>query len=129
MTESDVIEAINKWTESLNQKAFDTFYEIEKESIGYGWRGPSFRDKPVDREKKKTSNNGLANRMKRYQARFEPAKISIIGDTALVCGNYLEDITHQDDSTVHNNVRTSMTWMKHDGKWRLMLYHRDTQFT
>lgn len=129
MTESEVQKAITKWTESLINNDFDTFHEIEKESMGYGWRGSSFRDQPLDYEKKKQGLMTWRNSMKRYEARFKPEKIRVIGDTALICGNFHEDITNQDDSVIQNNVRTSMTWMKRQGKWKLMLYHRDTQFT
>jgi ketosteroid isomerase-like protein len=129
MTESEVTEAINKWIKSLNQKDFDTFYEIENESFGYGWRGGTFRDTPTDKEQKKHNLMGFLNSVQLYQCRFEPSKIEVIGDTALVCGNYIEDITNQDDSIIQNNVRTSMTWIKRQGKWKLMQYHRDTQFT
>ena len=129
MTESEIITALNRWTESLNNKDFNTFYEIEKESMGYGWRGSTFRDQPLDREKKKAAIMGFLDSMKKYICRFEPEKINVIDNTALVCGSYIEDVTKQDNSREHNNVRTSMTWMKRKGQWMMMLYHRDTQFT
>jgi ketosteroid isomerase-like protein len=124
-----VMEAINKWTDSLNQKDFDTFYEIEKESFGYGWRGSGFRDQPIDREKKKQGIMSWLNSMQKYHCYFQPEKIEVIDDTALMCGNFLEEVTEKYGSKKSNKVRTSMAWIKSDGEWKLALYHRDTQFT
>lgn len=124
-----VMEAINKWTNSLNQKDFDTFYEIEKESFGYGWRGSGFRDQPKDRGRKIQAISNWQSSMQLYTCGFEPEKVKIVGDTAFVCGIFLEDITEKDGSRKNNKVRTSMAWIKSDGEWKLALYHRDTQFT
>jgi ketosteroid isomerase-like protein len=124
-----LMEAIGRWTDSLNRKDFDVFYEIEKESFGYGWRGSGFRDQPIDREMKIRNISNWRSSIKGYTCVFEPEKVRIVGDTALVCGVFHEEITEKDGSKGNNNVRTSMAWLKTDGQWRLALYHRDTQFT
>ena len=129
MSEEEILNAINKWTRSINQKDFETYYEIEKESFGYGWRGGSFRDKPSDKEGRKQGFMNFLNSMQRYQGRFDPVKIRLFENVALVCGNYIEEITERDGASKCNIVRTSMAWIKSGDVWKLAQYHRDTQFT
>jgi ketosteroid isomerase-like protein len=133
MGESDehkeLLKAMNKWVTSINDKDIDAAYEIWKESIGFGWRNPNFRDRSQTTEDKfKRGMGNLYASITDFHGSYENKGVRIIGDTGLLGGIYTEKITGLDGSVRVVKVRHSSTWMKLDGEWKLVMFHRDTQF-
>ncbi len=123
------MKAMNKWTTVFSDNDVDEAYEVVKPSIGFGWRGSNF----IDRSK--TTKDVFKRGMEKWltsindwHLSYENLGVRIIGDTGLLCGILTEKITELDGSVRVVKVRYSSTWIKLDGKWKLVMFHRDSQF-
>jgi ketosteroid isomerase-like protein len=103
------------------------YTSFESDSFGYGYRSSGFRDVRTREEYKKSMERFFAS-MKDYSASMDNEDVRIIGDVGFTCGNYTEKITEKDDTVRYVKARGTSTWMKINGKWKLLLYHRDAQY-
>ena len=125
----ELLNAMNEWVSAFNDEDIDAIYEAEKEVIGFGWRGPNFRDRSqITEDDFKRVIGNLYSSMNGYHGSYVNLGVRIIGDTGLLCGIFTEEITELDDSVRVVRVRYSSTWMKLDGEWKQVMGHRDTQF-
>ena len=58
----------------------------------------------------------------------EDAVFRVVGDVGLVLGSFKEKFKPKGGELQTIEVRTSMTFIRVDDKWKLAIYHRDTQF-
>jgi ketosteroid isomerase-like protein len=125
----ELLNAMNKWITAFEDKDGDAAYKVEKEVIGFGWRTPNFRDRSqVTEAGFKRAIKNINDSIKGWTGSYENLGMRIIGYTGLLCGILTEKITELDGSVSTIRVRYSSTWMKLDGKWKLVMGHRDAQF-
>ena len=55
--------------------------------------------------------------------------IRIVDNVGLVLGGYIEKYKPKTGELKSIEGRTSMTFIRVDGKWKLALFHRDIQFS
>ena len=101
--------------------------EIEAEAIGFSSSG---RMTPMDHAT--MDINRAIVRMKRYQARFEVfefsetwVKVKVIGNTGIACGHFTIKKKTIGGPLETIQGRESLTYLKKDGQWKMVLYHRD----
>ena len=114
------------WFEANIKFDIDTIYEIEKESIGYGYRSPDIRMEPSPEWKQMLST--FFSTMKEFGATNDECHVRVIGDTGLVWGWFTERIVEHDESVRFERVRITTTWVKKGEDWKFIMYHRDNVF-
>ena len=120
----DIVVKSENWKEATDE--FIKISEIEKEAIGYGYRTPNIRMQPTPEWKQMLST--FFSSMKEYRLTNEEYHVRIIGDTGLVWGWFTERIEEHDGSVRTVRVRISSTWVKNGEDWKLVMYHRDSQY-
>jgi ketosteroid isomerase-like protein len=113
---------INAWS----THDIETIYNIQKNSIGYGYRDKNLRPQPTPQDKQNTAK--WFSTMKEYTILNVEENYRIDGDVGICWGGFTEKIVEHNDSIRYVNVRHSSTWKKEDGKWLLLFYHRDNIF-
>jgi ketosteroid isomerase-like protein len=108
----------------VNEGDLDTIIEIEEDAIGYGCRTPAPR-----LLFNKKLNKWFSDSMEFYEAiPKDDYIVRVVGDVGLVLGSFTEKFKPKGGALQKIEVRNSMTFIRVDGKWKLALYHRDTQF-
>ena len=123
----ELVKVFRAYAEAVNTKDIETCYKYESDSFGYGYRSPEYREVRNKSDYVKAMENFYAS-MKDYEFRINNQHVKTFNDVGFVSGEYTERIVEKDDTVRHVNGRGTSTWMKIDGNWKLLLYHRDTQF-
>jgi ketosteroid isomerase-like protein len=55
--------------------------------------------------------------------------VYVVGDTGLVMGKAIEKAKPKLGEMKSYDVRYSYTFIRSEGKWKMVLYHRDVQFS
>ena len=104
----------------------DTIYDIQKDSIGFGYRTPGIRLSPKPEWKQQVSQ--WFSSMKESTGTIDQGNAKIVGDTGFVWGWFTERIVEHDDTERYVKVRYSTTWRHENGEWKYLFYHRDNIF-
>jgi ketosteroid isomerase-like protein len=127
--EKELRATVKSYYHAWNERDFDTYFEISGDAIGFGrWTAL-----PRDRMPKETQVN-LSEYFLRimeaseYVMEEEPI-VYVMGDTGLVLGKIVEKAKPRNGELKSYNVRYSLTFIRLEGKWKLVLYHRDVQFS
>lgn len=125
-SEQALLDEFHRWFDANNSHDVETIYEIEKDSIGYGYRTPDTRKKPSTEWK--TLMSQFFSTMKEFSGLLDEEYAMVVGVTGFVWGWFTERIVEHDDSVRLVRVRFSSTWMKTEEGWKFLFYHRDNQF-
>ena len=112
--------------EAWNNHDIDTIYDIEKESIGFGYRTPDIRMSPKPEWKQLIAQ--WFSSMKEFSSKIDEENVRIVGDTGLAWGWFTEKIVEHDESVRYVKVRYTSTWIETDDGWKHLMYHRDNIF-
>ena len=66
--------------------------------------------------------------MKDFTMESDEENSKVNGDTGLSWGTFTEKIVEHDDTVRYVKVRYTTTWKRIDGKWKLLMFHRDNLF-
>lgn len=126
--EKELLATVEQFFNNWTKPDIDKQVELEGNAIGYGYRGP--RQRIFTHERLKMRRPGFYARMETYEAIFnkENAVVRVVGDVGLVLTNFTEKFKPKDGELQTVEVRTSMTFIRVEGKWKLALFHRDNQF-
>ena len=120
---------LERYTNACKDLDAEAMAEIEAEAYGFSSSG---RMKPRDHSKmnKESRKAGL----KRYRAKFETYKsittydiIKVVGNTGIACGSFTDKMKPIGGELEIIQGRQSVTYLKKDGQWKMVLYHRDIQ--
>jgi hypothetical protein len=126
--EKELRATLESYRKAVNERDFDTMDEIEGVPIGYG-----SRSKPPRLWNKKFlmfANKLFLNSMEIYE--IIPVGediVRVVGDVGLVLENWIEQSKPKGGELKSIEVRSSLTFIRVDGEWKLALYHRDVQFS
>ena len=127
--EKELRTTLKQFFKAWNEPDIDMQVEIEGDAIGYGYRGS--RQRVFVNEKiLKIRRIRFYDRMETFEAVFneEDAVFRVVGDVGLVLGSFKEKFKPKGGELQTIEVRTSMSFIRVDGKWKLALFHRDIQF-
>lgn len=125
--EKELRATFETWAKAYVSRDIDTIVEIEGDAIGYGYRSaaPRLFDKKVFEARTKWWLNSLE--IAEGIPKDEPI-FRVEGDVGLVLVTIIEKTKPKDGELKSIEARCSFTFIKVDGKWKMALYHRDTQF-
>ncbi len=116
------LEENRKLFDAWNRHDVDAIYEMQKDSIGYGYRDKNLRTNPGE------GNQAFFSTLKDFKINVDEEDIRIVGDTGLYWCTYTEKVVELDDSVRYVKGRHTSTWNKKDGKWTYLMFHRDNLF-
>jgi hypothetical protein len=122
--EKELRVAVEQLFKAWDEGDIDMQTEIEGDVICYGYRTPAPR--LVYNEKGRKWFYSLMEIFETNQK--DDPTIRVIGDVGLVLGTFTEKFKPKRGEWKSIEGRFSMTFIRVDGKWKLALYHRDTQF-
>ena len=122
--EKELRETLDSYRKAVNEGDLDTITEIEGEAIGYGCRTPAPR-----LLFNKKLNKWFFDSMEIFEwiPKDDPI-IRVVGDVGMVLGTFIEKTKPKGSELQSTEVRSSMAFIRVEGKWKLALYHRDIQF-
>ena len=119
--------ALERYTNACKNLDAEAMFEIESEAMGLSQSG---RMKPrdhgtIDKDRR------IAG-LKRYRAKFEffesittYDKVKVVGNTGIACGHFTDKMKPIGGDLETIQGRQSVTYIKKDGYWKMVLYHRD----
>jgi ketosteroid isomerase-like protein len=126
--EKELMATIATWQKAGKENDFDTLWEIQGDAIGYGYRteAPRIPDEKSFRAGQKMAEEAFES----FEMVYNPEDFvfRFIGNVCVILGSFTEKFTPKGGEPQTMEVRTSMTFVKVDGKWKLAQYHRDNQF-
>ena len=123
----ELIEALNKWAEAWNTRNIDSVIEITGDAVGYGRRTVEPRDKRKEDVMRDIYEKWLdMMEVEELILKKDPI-VYVVGDTGLVLTAYVERSKPKGGEMKIFNVRCSFTFVRSEGKWKMVLYHRDMQ--
>ena len=126
ISEQELVNEYHRWSEAWNNQDVDTILEIQGESVGYGYRTNEIRINPNPDAKKLTRE--WFSTMKSIIGEDNEVNVRVIADTGLVWGSFVEHIVEHDGTSRDVFVRSTLTWVKKEGVWKLVMFHRDNLF-
>ena len=116
----------NAW-ENFSTENAQVVAEIEAEAIGFSSSG-----RMTPRDYTTMDKNIRTTRLKRYRAGFEVfefsetwVKVKVFGNTGIACGHFTIKKKTTGGALETIQGRESLTYLKKDGQWIMVLYHRD----
>jgi len=125
-SEQELMNEYRRWCDAWNNQDLDTVFEIQGESVGYGYRTQNIRINPNPDAKRSTRE--WFSTLKSIQMVSEEENFRVIGHTGIVWGSFSEHIVEHDGTNRIVFGRYTMTWVKKDGKWEILMFHRDNIF-
>jgi ketosteroid isomerase-like protein len=125
----ELIAAVKEHFNAWNERDWDTYFKNGEDAIGFGrWSAPP-RDK-YPRAAKIFASKYFLNSMEisEYVMEEEPL-VYVVGDTGVVLGKIVEKTKPKNGELKSYDVRYSFTFVRSEGKWKRILYHRDVQFS
>jgi ketosteroid isomerase-like protein len=127
--EKELIAAVKEHFKAWNERDWDTYFKNSEDALGFGrW---SAQPRPKWKKELKVYGSKLwLNTMEisEYVMEEEPI-IYIMGDTGIVLGNIVEKAKPKNGELKSYDVRYSFTFVRSEGEWKRILYHRDVQFS
>jgi len=118
--------ALERYTNACTNLDAEAMAEIEAEAIGFG----SGRMKPRDHATMDKERRIAV--LKRYRAKFEVFEwittydiVKVVGNTGIACGRTIDKMKPIGGELEMNQGRQSVTYLKKNGQWKMILYHRD----
>jgi ketosteroid isomerase-like protein len=113
-----------RYRKAWEARDIDTIVEIEGgTSAGFGYT-TAFPRPLLTKEAFRQAIEGYFNIMEFIRVTPHTAEFRVLGDTGLVWGHYAQTTKQKSGFTRTVYLRFAHTYMKIDGKWRLVLYHR-----
>ena len=119
--------ALERYTNACTNLDAEALAEIEAEAIGFGSSGRMHpRDHAtMDKERR------IAG-LKRYRSKFEVYEstltydiVKVVDNTGIACGHYIDKMKPIGGELETIQARQSVTYLKKNGQWKMILYHRD----
>ena len=119
--------ALERYTNACKNLDAEAMAEIEAEAIGFSSSGRMHpRDHAtMDKERR------IAE-LKRYRSKFEVFEwittydiVKVVGNTGIACGRTIDKMKPIGGELETIQGRLSVTYLKKNGQWKLILYHRD----
>ena len=122
--EKELRATLKRLVKAWNEHDLDTITKIIGDSMGYGYRTPAPR---LIYNRKR--NKWFYDSMEIFETipKDNPI-IRVVGNVGIVIGILIEKFKPKGGELQTIEVRFSMTFIRVDGKWKRVLYHRDTQF-
>jgi ketosteroid isomerase-like protein len=125
--EKELRATVERLLKAWNEQDLDTASEIQGDAIGYG-----YRTKPPRLWNEKTSkaaNKWFFASMEIFETNLKDDLIvRVEGSVGLALGSFIEKFKPKGGELQTIEGRISTTFIRADGKWKMVLYHRDTQF-
>jgi ketosteroid isomerase-like protein len=127
--EKELISTVKEHFNAWNERDWDTYLKNGEDAIGFGrWSAPP-RDK-YPKAAKIFASKYFLNLMEisEYVMEEEPI-VYVVGDTGIVLGKIVEKAQPKNGELKSYDVRYSFTFVRSEGEWKRILYHRDVQFS
>jgi ketosteroid isomerase-like protein len=126
--EKELKATITRLLKAWNDHDLDVASEIQGDAIGYG-----YRTKPPRLWNAKTSraaNQWFFASMEIFETSLkDDLVVRVNGNVGLALGSFIERFKQKGGELQTIEGRISTTFLRIDGKWKMVLYHRDTQFS
>lgn len=121
----DLKAAQERYLKAWGARDLDALVEFEGgTSAGFGYTTAFPRPQSPDKDSFRRALEQYFNVMEFIRITPHTAQFRVLGDTGLVWGHYAQT-TKQKSGVVRTvYLRFAHTYMRIDGKWRLVLYHR-----
>ena len=119
---------MHQWADAWNSHDIDTLVEIKGDACGFGFRTRGARDRgKVSKERYRAFLSNWFSKMESYEFIPEQANYRVIGDTGISRGFFREKLKPKGGEHKEIKGRYTSTYVKLDGKWKHVLFHRDIQ--
>jgi len=126
--QKDFAAAVERHMNAWNTSDIDMIAEFESD-----WKGFGYRTFPVRNFGKMTKDqyyqhrHGFSDVIKNFEATFQTEYSEVIGNVGVIGGFLTEKFTTNSGRQVEVKIRSTSTYLKSDGKWRLIQRHQDIQ--
>jgi ketosteroid isomerase-like protein len=127
--EKEIIAAVKEHFNAWNERDWDTYFKNAEDAIGFGrWSAPPRNKFP--KAAKIFGSKYFLNLMEisEYVMEKEPI-VYVMGNTGIVMGNIVEKAKPKNGELKEWDVRYTFTFVRSEGEWKRILYHRDVQFS
>ena len=121
---TDLSAAVQRYNDSLVHWDADIIADIEAEAFGFtSMISYLTQNRIMDRELWKQQLRELVSQYEYYDLEIVTSQLNVIGTTGIACGKYKVSRKHKEYPWVSAKKRWSSTWVKSNGRWKLVFYH------
>ena len=118
--------AVERYTSSYNYWDVDTIVDIEAEAIGLNSYSKYLVDnKTIDKQRTKKALKESLSQYEYYDVHMLTLQADVFGNTGVASGSVNISRKHREYPIVSAKTRWSSTWIKKDGEWKLIFFHRE----
>jgi len=118
--------AVEKYNESRIHWDMEELTNIEAESIGLSdFHSHVQNHKTIAPELRCKILKRVLSQYEYYEINIVTLQTEVIDNTGIASGNFVVTRKHKEFPEVSARKRWSSTWVKRDGQWKLIFYHRE----
>jgi ketosteroid isomerase-like protein len=118
---------MESYLKAWNKRDLDTINEMYGDTIGFGYRNPAPRI--YNKEFMQAANKWVLDSYEIFETiPKDDYIVRVVGNVGLVLGTFIEKFKPKEGELESIEFRFSMTFIRVEGKWQMVLYHRDIQF-
>jgi ketosteroid isomerase-like protein len=127
--EKELIAVVKEHFNAWNERDWDTYFRNGEDAIGFGRWSAVPRNK-FPKTAKIFASKYFLNLMEISEYVMEEEHILyVMGNTGIVLGNIVEKAKPKNGELKEWDVRYTFTFVRSEGEWKRILYHRDVQFS
>jgi len=118
--------AVERYTSSYNHWDVDTLVDIEAEAIGLdSYSKYLVNNKTIEKQRTKKGMKEILSQYEYYNVQMLTLQADVFGNTGVASGSVNISRKHKEYPIVSAKIRWSSTWIKKDGEWKLIFFHRE----
>jgi ketosteroid isomerase-like protein len=119
---------VESYFKAWNERELDTINEMYGDTVGFGYRNAAPRI--YSKEFMQAANKWIFDSYEVFETiPKDDYIVRVVGNVGLVLGNFVEKFKPKEGELESIEFRSSMTFIRVEGKWQMVLYHRDVQFS
>ena len=119
-------EAVERYNNSVAKWDLDKRGDLEAEAVGLEFMQPNLTNNKIrNKELWKKATQGWLSQYEYYDIDMVTLHTDVIGNIGIASGNCNIKKKHKENPEFSVNKRWSSTWLKTNGQWKLIFYHRE----
>ena len=119
-------EAVERYNNSVAKWDLDKRGDFEAEAVGLEFMHRNLTNSKIrNKEVWKKTAQGWLSQYEYYDIDMVTLHTDVIGNVGIASGNFNIKRKHKENPEFSVNKRWSSTWLKTNGQWKLIFYHRE----